>query len=334
MTTFVLYSPDGAIDEFFTSNTTVTRQQCDEFAISRAGGESTALQMQGVCSYTVIAGLNKLKLFQFRDENSIIDMDSITLAKAIHPEFVASCKFLGTMGNLRPVYIYEMEHLPGTAHIMARIPPDDMYRQRNTIKDFARFFAQSWNNDLRPCSDETATLLMEFQSNFDLLARDLPSRFAQNLERVLKELPSLFSKALPFVLSHGDLNVMNLLVNPQTGNILGIVDWAESRILPFGFALYGLENLLGWMDSKGWHYYYHYRELQSLFWQTFRGLAHNFCDADVHLVHTARMAGFFYRYGFNFDTKGAVQSVRMDQPDGSLAYLNAFCAAGEGAPLS
>lgn len=77
---------------------------------------------------------------------------------------------------------------------------------------------------------------MEFQSSFDLLARNLPSRFAANLERVREELPSLF-KVLPFVLSHGDLNMMNLLVNPKTGNITGIVDWAEARILPFGFAL-------------------------------------------------------------------------------------------------
>ncbi|CEO58806.1 hypothetical protein PMG11_03508 [Penicillium brasilianum] len=207
-------------------------------------------------------------------------MGNIFLAKAIHPEFVASCKYLGTIGNSRPVYIYEMEHHPGTAHIMARIPPDDMSRQRNTIKDFARFFAQSWNNDLRPGSDATATLLMEFQTSFGLLARNMPSRFAPNLERVRKELPSVFSKALPFVLSHGDLNEMNLPVNPKSGNITGIVDWAESRILPFGFALYGLENFLGRMDSEGWHYYDRYHELESLFWQTFREEAHNFSDAD------------------------------------------------------
>ncbi|KAJ5812285.1 hypothetical protein N7474_008586 [Penicillium riverlandense] len=47
MTTYVFYSTDGAINNFFNSNTTVTRQQCDEFAVSRAGGVSTALQMQG-----------------------------------------------------------------------------------------------------------------------------------------------------------------------------------------------------------------------------------------------------------------------------------------------
>jgi hypothetical protein len=176
-------------------------------------------------------------------------------------------------------------------------------------------------------------LLTEFQSSFDLLARNLPSRFALNLERVRKELPSLFSTALPFVLSHGDLNVMNFLVNPQTGKITGIVDWAESRILPFGFALYGLENLLGWMDSEGWHYYDRYRELESLFWETFRKEAHNFSDSDLYLIRAARMAGFFYHYGFNFDPKGAVQSVRMDLQGGSLLYLYAFCAASGWAPL-
>lgn len=175
---------------------------------------------------------------------------------------------------------------------------------------------------------------MEFQSSFDLLARNLPSRFAPSLERVRKELPSLFSKALPFVLSHGDLNGMNLLVNPKTGNITGIVDRAESRILPFGFALYVLEIFLGRIDSEGWHYYDRYRELESLFWQTFREEAHNFPSTDLYLIRAARMAELFYRYGFNFDAKGVVQGVRMDQPDGSLAYLDAFCAAGEWAPLA
>ena len=103
------------------------------------------------------------------------------------------------------------------------------------------------------------------QSNFDLLAWDLPFCFAPNLDRVRNDLPSLFSEALPFVLSHQDLNMMNILINPKTGNITGIIDWSKSRILPFGFALYRLENLLGRMHSEGWHYYNHHRVLENLF---------------------------------------------------------------------
>jgi len=126
--------------------------------------------------------------------------------------------------------------------------------------------------------------------------------------------------------------MMNVLVNPETGNITGVVDWAEAKVLPFGFALYGVEHLFGWMDSKGWHYYDHYRELENLFWRTFQKGARNFSDADLHLVSATRMAGIFYHYGFKFDLQGAVQGVRTEQ-DHSIDYLDAFCTASEWDPL-
>ncbi|KAJ6043436.1 hypothetical protein N7499_005863 [Penicillium canescens] len=279
--TYDIYSLDSAIDAFFTSNSTVTRQQCDGYVFSRTG-----------------AGSEKQKILQFRDADSTIDMEHICLAKAVHPEFVASCRYLGTLGDSRPLHIYEMENLSGIPHIMVGIQPDDLFRQRNTVMDLARFFAQSWNNDQRPSSADTTILLADFQSNFDLLARDLPSRFSPNINRVRKELPSLFA-TLPFILSHGDLNMMNVLISPETGNITGIVDWAESRILPFGFALYGLENVLGWMDSEGWHYYDDHRELENLFWKTFQGEAKNVSNADMYLIRVAKMAGIFCQYGYH-----------------------------------
>lgn len=139
MVTYVVYSFDGAINDFFNSNTTATRQQCDDFAVARAGGVSTPIQMQGVWSYTVTAGTNNSKLIQFRGEDSILDMSNINLAKALHPEFVASCEYLGTLSESRPLHIYEMDNLPGIAYIMAKIPADDMSRQSNTVRDMARY---------------------------------------------------------------------------------------------------------------------------------------------------------------------------------------------------
>ncbi|KAJ5098364.1 hypothetical protein N7532_005365 [Penicillium argentinense] len=85
MTTYVVYSFESTIAEFFNSSTTVTRRQCDEFAISLVGGVSTPLEMQGVCSYTVRAGPDKSKIIQFGGEDSIIDMGNISIAKAAHP---------------------------------------------------------------------------------------------------------------------------------------------------------------------------------------------------------------------------------------------------------
>lgn len=195
-----------------------------------------------------------------------------------------------------------------------------------------RFFAQSWNNAQQPSSGDTATMLAEFQSHIELLALHLPPRFKPNLHKIHRALPSLFSGILPFVLSHGDLNVSNILADPETGKITGVVDWAEAKVLPFGFTLYGLENILGWMDSKGWHYHDGHAELESLFWETFRKEAKGFSDVELGLVRVARMVGLFYQYGFVFDGRGVVESVRVDD-DHALAYLDAFCIADEWAPL-
>lgn len=344
------YSLDNAISSFFGSNTTATRQQCDDFALSRAGEHVDPVQIQGTFSYTLTAGTGKSKLFQFRVQDSSLDMDTMSLAKAIHPQFVAGCSYHGTIGpSSRPLHIYEMDSLPGTTYVMARDisniqPPDAVFRQRSTVKDLARcvrifvalfqtgadsvhsFFAQSWNGSQQP--EDAAALLAEFHAKFDLLARALPSRFSSNLGRVLRDLPALFSGAFPFVLSHGDLCEMNLLVNPETGNITGIVDWAEARILPFGFSMWALENVLGYMDSEGWHYYDNCRELEDLFWQTFLGEARNASDADMQLTRTARMAGLFYRYGFVVEGK-AVKGVVDHTDASSLAYLDAFCTTDD-----
>ncbi|GAB0137434.1 hypothetical protein EsDP_00005698 [Epichloe bromicola] len=190
--------------------------------------------------------------------------------------------------------------------------------------DVSSFFAQSWNNSQQSHPDDTASLLAEFRSKFDLLAASLPERFTSNLSVVRQALPALFSGAFPFVLSHGDLCEMNMLISPETGNITGIVDWAEARILPFGFSIWGLENLLGYMDSEGWHYYDDHYELEDIFWKTFLREARNTSETDLQLLRAARMTGLFYRYGFIVEGK-AVKGV-VDQNDASsLAYLDAFC---------
>jgi hypothetical protein len=61
--------------------------------------------------------------------------------------------------------------------------------------------------------------------------------------------------------------------------------------------------------------------------------ANDTSDADLHLIRPMRMAVLFDYYGFVFEVKGAVQIVRMDQLDGYLAYLNAFCTTAEWTPI-
>ncbi|KAK9847709.1 hypothetical protein MYU51_018331 [Penicillium brevicompactum] len=138
--------------------------------------------------------------------------------------------------------------------------------------------------------------LHEIDEKFNVLAQFLPPRFESRLVSIRRDLPSLFLGALPFVLCHGDLCEMNMLIDPTTGEITGIVDWAEARILPFGFSLWGFENVLGYMDSKGWHYYDNRGELESLFWKIFREEAKILAGDDLNLFQLARAAGLFCRY--------------------------------------
>lgn len=194
-----------------------------------------------------------------------------------------------------------------------------------------RFFAQSWNNGQSLCPDKTAALLVEFRSKIDRLSQSLPSRFTANLDAVRKELPSLFSKKLPFVLSHQDLNETNMLINPESGSITGIVDWAEAKILPFGFSLWAFENLLGYMNSEGWHYYDNRHELEGIFWQTFLAEANGASGCDLQLIRVARMAGLFLCHGFACDRNG-VETVVDESSFSSYKYLDAFCAASDWAP--
>ncbi|KAL7930332.1 hypothetical protein V8C35DRAFT_330514 [Trichoderma chlorosporum] len=315
----VPYTLDGAINAFFTEKTSATRQQCDDFALSRVGGSVIPVEIQGAFSYTLTAGTDGSKLFQFRTHDSKLDMVLLDLAEAVHPQFVAGCKYHGTIGQSRPLHIYEMDKLPGTTYIIARDssaiqPPEAMFRQRNTTKDLANHCC-----------------LVEFRSKLDRLSLSLPSRFATNLNAIRKELPSLFSGRLPFVLSHQDLNEMNTLINPESGCITGIVDWAEARILPFGFSLWASENLLGYMDPEGWHYYDNHHELEGIFWQAFLVEANGVSDGDLQLIRVARMAGLFFRYGFTWNSEG-VEIVADKSSLSSLEYLDAFCTSNDWSP--
>lgn len=120
---------------------------------------------------------------------------------------------------------------------------------------------------------------------------------------------------------------MNIFVDPDTGHITGIIDWAEAKILPFGVSLWGFENTLGYMDSQGWHYYSNCRSLENLFWQTFRDAVGGVSEADMQAISVARMAGFFLRYGFTWED--GVREVPVQEPDSALRYLDAFCTTGD-----
>lgn len=170
---------------------------------------------------------------------------------------------------------------------------------------------------------DTRAIWREYQLRFERLSRVLPSRFRENLDKVRAGLPSLFASTYPLALNHGDLSEMNILVDPSTGHITGVIDWAEAKICPFGISLWGLENVLGSMNQQGWHFHPHHLELRNLFWQTFEATVGRVSDDNKQTIEIARMAGLFLRYGFAWADGG---QEPVDEGTISFMYLDAFCA--------
>ncbi len=168
-----------------------------------------------------------------------------------------------------------------------------------------------------------------------LLESTLPSRFTAIVLCALRELGELFHPQYPLVLTHGDICPMNILVSPSTGRITGIIGWAEATVLPFGLALYGLENLLGYMGPGGWSYFESRDELEQRFWKMLwdcitdvKGLPE---DRIRNALTTAWQVGVLMRYGFQWED-GSFERAVTEKDAGSLAYLHALLLAGEKGP--
>ncbi|PVH69949.1 hypothetical protein DL98DRAFT_149787 [Cadophora sp. DSE1049] len=125
-------------------------------------------------------------------------------------------------------------------------------RQSNTVVGFARFFAASWKHRQIKPLDVVEAIHQDYEQKLDLLSPALPFRFIENLRKVRAELPLLFISTYPLALSHDDLCEMKIFVDPNTGHITGIIDWAEARILPFGISLWGSRTCLAiWILMDG-----------------------------------------------------------------------------------
>lgn len=111
------------------------------------------------------------------------------------------------------------------------------------------------------------------------------------------------------MLNHGDLIPSNVLVDPESWVVTGLVDWAEAEWLPFGTCLYGIEHLLGemksenvgrWVQRQMWKYFEESREMRRGFWEAMvrvsPGLEGRWAE-----VGCMRDIGVLLWYGFAWD---------------------------------
>ncbi|KAE8151306.1 hypothetical protein BDV25DRAFT_139027 [Aspergillus avenaceus] len=244
------------------------------------------------------------------------------LAREIYGSIVPTCLNRGVIGPAPSLTVYVMEKVPGITYIEASLRQLHCTPwQEQTVSDFARFFARSWQHRLAE-SYHSEHLLTDLQHKLDTLLRQLPPRFTNVISKLRGELPMLFAPTYPLVLSHDDLCEMNIIVYPEEGGISGIVDWADAKTLPFGMSLWGFLNMLGTKDSLGWHYHENSNHLESLFWETFYRNTGDISSDHRRAIRVAERVGLVLRYGFTWDD--GIRERPVTEQDSSLRYLDAF----------
>ncbi|PSN75100.1 hypothetical protein BS50DRAFT_671344 [Corynespora cassiicola Philippines] len=321
------YAMESSIAEFFATSTGTTRKQCDEMAMSFFKGPFSPVPIQGCFSYTVV-GSSPAKLLQFRVPDSDFDIEILKLAQLIHGKLVANTVGHGSIGSSPPLFVYAIDLLPGLTYAearlavgdLAKLSPTQYRRQRNTVVDLAKFFAAAWNH---PQTADLEPIKEKFTTKLQLLASHLPPRFCPLVHETLHNLPLLFSSSYPSVLTHADFSETNILIDPATGHLTGVIDWAEASILPFGCASWGMKNLLGFMHRGDWQYFSQGAELEELFWYTFeRTVDSEIANGNRESIRTAGVVGILLRFGFRWGE--GLEEIVVDDDDERIKYLDAF----------
>ncbi|KAH6651651.1 hypothetical protein BKA67DRAFT_593482 [Truncatella angustata] len=312
------------IEAFFERNAPVTQKQCNDKAKNITGKSVSPTACQGGTSYTVDTGQ---VVVQFRVPGSLLDMVFMNCVEQAYPDFTPEHKDCGSFHNL---HIYTMNNIGGTSMYLARayLQGNNYELLRNTIDSYARFFASAYHNTPGSMSKpDRGQLLRDYSSQLQRLRKGLPDRFHTTLDTLIPQLPSIFDQNWPLVPNHTDLLENNIHVDPDTGAIVGICDWRDAEVSPFGMSLGGLETMLGvrTMNEHGWSYFPNHSELREQFWTTFYHYLGSTSEAQQQCIEVARLTGLFLANGFVQDKYGHMNPATEESLD--LRYLGAVVLA-------
>lgn len=125
----------------------------------------------------------------------------------------------------------------------------------------------------------------------------LPSRFQPIAQACIDSMDDILS--LPMVLLHRDFGSCNIMVDEATCHLVGVIDWAEAEVCPFGLNLHSLQSLTGKLHLRnGWTRFGDYDTLQDVFWETFKREVGGLSDDQLRTIKLARALGLLLSRGF------------------------------------
>lgn len=333
------------------------------------GWEVREFEEQGGCSLTFLvrpreevcssADCRTAFIVQIRPEQYSLNLGIARAVKRLYPTLAPSIRCLD-FDPTQQICGYEMDLLPGIPvsrimHYGRKGEPSLVNKRERLIESFAAFIARAWHFSGSPRStDRLKRADSPMEDTSDMLSQctgKVGSSIIYRLEKLAAELPEqwLREKAKltlcriralndwPVVLNHGDLIPSNILVDQDTWDITGVVDWIEAEHLPFATCLYGLEHLLGHLTTipksyqntsslsglTVWIYYDKAPQLRRLFWDCmWRQIPE--IKSRMEDIITIRDLGVLLWHGIAWDD-GAIDRVVNEKDDAEeLAKLRAF----------
>lgn len=327
-----------AVDRFFGKRALPTQAQCNEIARSLTGASDViGVDTPGSTSYTVICGGASPVVVSFREPGASINTALVSLAREIHGNLVPEATQHGTVIGSDPLLsIYTMPFVPGVSCVQglayeAELDEKTEAQHSVYIRHLARYFARCWMSPQPVASAEREALLGDIKRRLGLFSHR-PSALAPALTPLVVAdletcLPLLFEDGYRQVLTHGDLSLTNVLVDQDTLEITGIVDWSMASARPFGMELDSLFLMTGCTDRSGWHDYSCHERLHSIFWEEFwslTGVGESQKQDIRHLAGQAARIGAILRYAFQRNDDGSPSDTFMSDRSMSWGYLQAW----------
>ncbi|KAB8297266.1 hypothetical protein EYC80_002630 [Monilinia laxa] len=320
--------PLTPLTSFFTRNGLDHEDQhtCYAFvqnAFPRKNIEEAACQ--GYCSLTFFVGEDII--VQFRPHQYKLNLLITHVAQEVYGRFAPRTTYITTLPKSR-LLVYSMNRIPGVSYQDFRASNTSLTNTTAArailCKDFAAFLAIGWQK--KECVSVPLGIVgSSLLSRLELLCKDLPIRFQSTAKRILKGIQHI--ETLPWVFTHGDITPSNIIINPLTHHLAGLVDWAEAEPLPFGICLYGLEEILGEITATGFHYHPNGKYLRKIFWtELLTRIPELKKDDLMRAVGLARDLGVLLWHGIAWDD-GAINRVvneNRKEDEGEIWRLDAF----------
>lgn len=101
------------------------------------------------------------------------------------------------------------------------------------------------------------------------------------------------------VLLHRDFGTCNIMVDADDNHLVGIIDWAEAEVGPFGTNLHSLQQFMSkYRLGHGYIRYGDYDDLDKIFWDTFFIAAGGLDVGTIQIIKSATVVGLLLSHGF------------------------------------